>query len=45
MRKKQLRQIKTMAKKSAGPNRNWLTRYEREAFVKGYVKGALEWIC
>jgi len=51
MDKKQLRQIKTMgqiktmAKQSAGPSKNWITKYERKAYIKGYIQGALEWRC
>jgi hypothetical protein len=32
--------IKKLARKSAGPKRNWPSKYEWKAYVKGFVRGA-----
>lgn len=32
--------IKQQAIKAAGPLKNWVSKYERNAFIKGFIKGA-----
>jgi hypothetical protein len=32
--------IKKLAIKSAAPKRNWISKYEWRAYIKGFVKGA-----
>lgn len=34
-------ELEKLARKEAGPMKNWLSKYERDAFIKGFIKGAM----
>jgi hypothetical protein len=38
-----MKDIKKAARTAAGKKSAWITKYERQAFIKGYIQGAMQW--
>ena len=38
-----MKHITKAAYEAAGGKKHWITKYERKAFVNGYIRGAKEW--